>query len=206
MNDFTDKDNSDQALWEAFQYVSGELSMDQALSFEQRLETDALLCEAVVQATQLSAAARDLSVPSPAVSLIGQGGSRTVTDLPVAPVGRRVLAVACSVTCCCLLLALAISPSDRNQNATSVASSLQTTADSGSEAEEILTLWNADAEYLSPALEDPGDETAEMPFDTELDVPAWMIAAVNLEDAVQSQVPDTDAPDDFDEYDDMELF
>ena len=48
--------DADDALWLAMRYVLGELSDEQAESFEAAMAEDVTLCEAVLQATQLNSA------------------------------------------------------------------------------------------------------------------------------------------------------
>ncbi|MCA9048949.1 MAG: hypothetical protein KDA89_09500 [Planctomycetaceae bacterium] len=171
----------DDAFWDAFRYVSGEMSESEASDFEGRLADDVSLCECVAEATRLSTL-----IYRPAVSttlrtsgdLISVAGSDSASaSLSVG--GRRTLSAAARATavvsvCCCLAIVVLAVFSAREMGDGGVASN----PSSGADAEFLVDLWSSgDAGSGGPVTE----ESAETDMFGPLEVPEWMMVAVSQE-------------------------
>ncbi|GAB5440735.1 MAG: hypothetical protein Fues2KO_10840 [Fuerstiella sp.] len=177
----------------AFRYVAGELKRSESDRFEQQMETDVTLCDAVIQATEISLAVAPVA-PVEFVQPAANGLAETTTvrsDVSVqhvrpkaiAPaVGRssRLTAVCLSMACCLLVVVgvmLIQTPNPSEMLAGSSGSSGTLLDDAqqqaSDQAELILTAW-ADS-FAADAVEEFSETT-----NSELAVPEWMFAAVDL--------------------------
>ena len=159
---------SEEQLFQAFQYVAGELSASEADCFEQRLQVEPLLFEAVAEATILTSAVLTSKARQTHVTCSGQ-------STPVRSISRSIAAVVAMA--CCLVLTVLLSSSHEPETA----------ATNVEDAELLVSTW-ADsfaeqAEYESE-VEDQADQN--------LDVPDWMLAALTLSEV--SDVETSDMP------------
>ncbi len=155
-------------LWQAFLYVSGELSADDAQAFEDQMLEDSLLCEAVVQASRLTSAVADsLRVSPPTV--VATPNRRPIRNR------REVFAACVAVCCCCCLVAVLVTVQFAATPETQVSFSGPT------EAEQLVDAWADSFSNDFSTEADHGDFVQQ-----ELDVPDWMMAAVSLDAAGES--------------------
>ena len=167
---------SEENLWQAFLYVAGELSSDEAEAFEQRMLEDLRLCEAVAQATQLSCdiAATDISTASDRPN-ISKAAGETIWS------SRRNLLATFAALCC--LIVFGFVASQRNFTNESVAEGLGT---QNVEAGLLVSAWAAAGDPVDDF--ESADET-----DGDLDVPGWMLAAVSMSELEALGNPDGSA-------------
>lgn len=185
--------NQEDRLWEAFQYVSGEMSESRSFDFETRLEHDTELCTAVAEVSLLMAATADSSggriqqTSQRSVSVVSAElrPERTKSGSSV----RRLLATVVAVcTCICITFL-----STRNIEDELLVSS---SADSAvSEAETLVLVWMGDGQE-----EIDRESFQEETLPGDLEVPDWMLAGVTLTDFEDKGHPDmpaeTTMPDD----------
>lgn len=192
----TETQPTDEQLLTAFRYVAGELNRSESDRFEQQMETDIALCDAVIQATEISLAVAPAAPAAPAefVQPAANGLAETSTvrsDVSVqhvrpkaiAPaVGRssRLTAVCLSMACCLLvvvgvMLIQAPNPSEMLAGSSGSSGTLLDDAQqqASDQAELILTAW-ADS-FAADTVEEFNETT-----NSELAVPEWMFAAVDL--------------------------
>lgn len=185
------KDGHDECFWQAFLYVSGDMTEAESQQFELLLLEDERLCEAVAQAVQITAAvarkdgasvSRRHDSPSPALARLPvDRGSRHMTA------GRKysgVAALAAVAMCACVMWAI----SGFEAPGTPEAAAVVETSDS--DAKWIVSVWADESAMASSGLDEP-----EGALDEDLDVPDWLVTAVSISD--------TDA--EFIESDDMNL-
>jgi len=155
MTDF--KVQPDDARWQAFLYVHGELSADDADAFEQQMLHDTELCEKVAEASLLSSAVVECR-DEPAIVHIRP---------PVRSTGLRSLAVIVTGCCCAALMMFVVDPSD-----TDPAVDAGTT--DGTEASVLLAAWidNADND------DELYDQETDSSFEPDLEIPEWMLAGI----------------------------
>lgn len=189
---------SDELLWQALQYLSGELSSSEAEEFEARLAEDCDLCEALSRAVVLSEAviacerdshqSRVVARPVVANPVAGEG-------LTSAPTRRRSIAVLGTVAALAILVAVAgwqvrpgasvsplTLPSGEVAQGQSVldATALDGTGLDATGPESVLALWislgaERDGDDVEPAWDSARDASAD---DSDADVPGWMMAAL----------------------------
>lgn len=172
-------------LWQAFCYVHGELSADEAEQFELQMLDDAELCALVADTSLLTAAIaatdqRPRQRPvSPAVSHPAVAVRDTVSI-------AHYLAVT-SVVCCCAVAAVILA---RNEFRTPGAVTVST---GSSDAAFLVNAW---ADGRTPETE-PDATDPESADDDDLVVPDWMLAALSADDIAEPAEPssDVDNPD-----------
>lgn len=179
----------DENLWQAFLYVSGDMTEAQSELFEERLLEDESLCEAVSHAVRLTAAVAegdvDHSVLRPAPVLSVQAGPAERRRNPAATVKGHSGIAALAALAMCLCVMWAISGFQDREPGGAVA--LET---SETDAEWIVSVWAEES-----AMAATGPDELEGDLDEDLDVPDWLVTAVSISD--------TEA--DFMESDDMDL-
>lgn len=153
----------DDAFLQAFLYVQGELSADDAEAFEQQMLDDADLCEKVAEASLLSSAVVEC-----------RDATAIVRNRPaVHSTGLRSLAVIVTGCCCAALMMFVVDPSDTS-------SAVDAGTSDGTEASVLVAAWidNADRGNENEEVEED-EQNTEPPIDTELTVPDWMLAGVS---------------------------
>ncbi len=200
---FSETRFDDESQWLAFQYVSGELSADDAESFELSMLENPALCDAVAEASLICCAVRNATANSPSVNNESET-SAPAECLPelartsVQHVNRGMWATLVSV-CCCAVVALLVSnfaptPSDQ----------LQVAVQQGqSDAEQLVDVWIDGASVFSDnELDDL--ETS----DNDLEVPDWLMTAVAManKDQIEGDLPGDVLPGGEIMPDDSELF
>lgn len=175
----------DSLSWQAFCYVSGEMSDTEVVEFEARLNPESPLfelevCEAVARAVQLNDAVAEATEPvvdripvvrqaSPAAS--AEDGRRDVF-------ARRVSLAAASITVLAVGWVLTSSPSPQTFEVVDHPSPLSV-EDSSDVSGELVQIWADSGNELLSAGEEvqiqPVDDTSEFVND---DVPDWLLAAV----------------------------
>lgn len=183
-NNFTE-----QQLWDAFRYISGDCSSEESIVFESRLAEDPVLRECVVEAVQLSAAL--VGEPMPAVPVVQSRRSKKSRFQFVA---TAVVGLVCGV----LLMVVWKTPA-----ANEVVQKLNASDDIElADAELMLSFWSSEREEAAP---DGGESVASVDDDlelvAELDVPDWLVAAVTLSEMnefpeLDDVIPSSDLPDD----------
>lgn len=162
MQDKQSKPDEDR-LWRAFLYVSGELSNGESDEFERLMLEDDQLCEAVIEATQLTSAVAGSRSVSPQVV--------SMTDLPplTASKLRRGRWAGLVAICCCMFVVVVTSQF-------STLSDPSVAVSETAEAEQLVDAW---ADSRSTEVLAEIDHSDFGPQD--LEVPGWMMAAVSLE-------------------------
>lgn len=153
----------DDRHWQAFCYLQGEMSADEAEQFEQQMLNDADLCAAVAETSLLTSAVSAVP-PATITPALSTAGRKTSS-------GRRVtasLAVAAAV-CCCAAATLYLSV-DRSSGTAS-----SSVTGRISDADFLVTAWADSMESES----EPETGSPETTDDEELNVPDWMLAAVS---------------------------
>jgi ferric-dicitrate binding protein FerR (iron transport regulator) len=171
-------DESAQLDWLAVQYVLGELSPDDAVSFETCLAEDQAARDSLVRATRL---VENVSLAKPSASV---------------PVSRRPalrhIAAALAAVAATLLVGLAVwngsvPPEDARQDL----------AADNIDPARLVVLWAASEDTLNgSALGDTPDEAAAADPDSALLPPDWMLAAVEYEEGLLPEASDFDAEND----------
>jgi anti-sigma factor RsiW len=155
----------DDLNWLAFRYVAGELSTDELLAFETRMEADQDAREAVAQTTALTcfiASADEVRVdrePASARALVSP-----VTSAPSPRESSRGWAISLAVSAV-LLLSITQLPRPENAEQFATLSGHEATA-----ADQLAEVWDA--------LREPLDDTTGSPElldDDNLDLPVAMI-------------------------------
>lgn len=177
---FSDQTTRNELDWQAFRYVSGELSSEEAASFELRLAIDTLACDAVARVTQLGCAVAwvcdqdEGSVAEPQAAL----ERLIVTIRESRPVSSRsrwagalLTAIAASAVAAAGLV-MSLSPG--------LSSSNKLAKRKG--AERLVAAW-ARGEAVRNALDD--DDEAASWQESDLDPPDWLLAAVSAEQQAQ---------------------
>jgi hypothetical protein len=138
--------------WQAFLYVSGDMTSADAEAFEDRLATDQEAREAVAAAVEL-------------LDRLAASRPTSTRDLPALPApdrsARRVAAAATIAASLLVFWSLARSPQGP-------------ASPSGEEARQLISFWS---EAWSPGENGAADATAD-DEDSEVTVPSWMLAAV----------------------------
>ena len=162
------KTSSETQLWEAFQYVSGDLTVEESEQFELRMADDADLCDAVAEATLLTLSVAELPAGSESISLQAAATQEQVPQQSRS--AHRAIATIVSLTCCLALGVFLL----RSPSAPSPASSTEATvADQTTDnAEDLVNAW-------ADSFADEESET-EVAVADELEVPDWMFAAMTL--------------------------
>lgn len=217
-----DQPDSGEQLWQALQYVLGELDEHDSEQFEARLLQDSGLCDMVVTATRLVAglsvscdefhqqhaqsAARQRSQPvavhttaSQNISVVS-GPWTECTGRRVRPPGRAAaFAVFAALAACILLLMVTTLVPDRSalQRAQrTLGPAIEADAADASAdiqmARELLTLYSGDDDAV--LLSGFAENGEAEADDADLLVPDWLLAAVELQQAEtsQSDVPGAD--------------
>jgi hypothetical protein len=203
---------ADECLWQAYEYVSGELSADAEAAFEARLAEDQGLREVVARVVETCAAVRTVAVrnaqarrpPVPA-ALATDRAHRFLTT-------ERVAGALAASLVFGLIAVQSGFWSRPPQGSTARANLAPPAGASGIAADriadewtdEIVAYWSAGAEEESRFADDgePADDLAEQEFaaentheSAEFVVPGWMLAAVapSERDGLLETTPD-DAP------------
>lgn len=161
---------SEPQLWRAFQFVAGELSESEQEAFEADLRFDETLCAAVAEATKLSlvlAQSKSVAVPSDQLAVSPSLATHRAPAATSHSRGQFTLAVV-AIACCWLLMLVA-------QRSDSVDGEpiLVGAVEEAPETEMIVTAW-------ADSGESPDEITESETLERELDVPDWMLAAVEL--------------------------
>jgi hypothetical protein len=198
-NSTTELQPTDEQLLTAFRYVAGELDRSESDRFELQMEADVTLCDAVIQATEISLAvaqAAPAGVVQPAAKGLAQRttvqsdvSAQQVRPKAIAPTAGRSsrLTAVCLSTICCLLVVVGVmliqapKPSEMLAESSGSSGTLLDDAQqqASDQAELILTAW-ADS-FAADAVEDFSETT-----NSELAVPEWMFAAVDLGESESS--------------------
>lgn len=181
-NSSADK-NSDLASdleWQAFQYVSDELSESETQAFEALLAEQQVARDALVTATQLVAGLNSIA-PQPAVQ-----PARKTSSQPRSIAARPVLwgLLASAVAILLLVPALFKSPATSDSPAVPTAQTEPTPED----AEHLLDLWSESSAESSVAVSlntgsealDFSDQQNVLADNQSLEVPDWLYTAVSL--------------------------
>lgn len=173
--------NEHQLQFTAFQYVSGELSESEAERFEARMAEDELACLAVAQVVQVSQALRTGLTPresadcKPAACGSAKlANSRSRTRLVIG------FAAACLVAVC--VVAFRSEPA-----APGLGGNVQVSQNANSTAPRTASLIHRYVETHESALDVDIEEVIlpidedESANDIEIDVPSWMLAAVEID-------------------------
>ena len=162
-------------LWLAFQYVHGEMSVEDAESFEQQMLEDGDLCAAVAETSLLMSA----------IAISGESTEAsqcTQRHVPARPVASRVAAIL-SALCCCAGLIVFLSQ-------TSMVPSAEFGDAAGmSEADMLVAAW-ADTAIST---ERPEEDETDVADELELVIPEWMLAGlsgVDIDETDQPQLPE----------------
>jgi len=162
----TNKDSYDLD-WQAFRYVAGEMSSDEAAVFERRLADDQSAREAVADAVELAQAlatlgpeAREDTRPVPKARL--GSGKRTWRR-------RAVWTVAGTAACVALIVTSWLYRGGETAQSTDLS------------LEQLALLWSQIGEELDPReLDEWAEDFSDDPTDQDADVPpSWMLAAVS---------------------------
>lgn len=159
---------SEAKIAQAIDYISGLMTANEEEQFENQLEVDMHLQEAVIQATRLglAIASSDQQESAPVANVVRIGASleRVSASRPEQTNSRsrnvvRRMAVATSLLACTLVLAVTSNTIPRQQ---------------GVDAAIIIDAW---------ASSEPSDSEADFAASdddsTDLDVPDWMLTAVS---------------------------
>ena len=183
---------SEGRTWLAFQYVSGELSVDGVEAFELAMLADASLCEAVAEMTAVCCAVGQVSAITGAVgnyTAASKVATATQVSLAVAAPaefkvcksGTGMMLASLVTVVCCGILAVVVSSLPNNADRPELAvSSLE---DSGVEnhsadlvaAELLVDVWANGAVVVV----DHEFDESELATD-DLEVPEWLLAAVAI--------------------------
>ena len=174
---------SEEQLWQAFQFVSGELSVDETKRFEERLESDPFLCDAVVEATLLTSSVLHCQPEESATQVIHSHSRGRAHNF-----SRSIAAVV--ALACCLILAVVLSNMPEAETETVQADVI--------DAEVLVTTW---ADSFAADIEDIPEIDEQT--DQDLDVPDWMLAGLTLNAKVE--VNSSDMPPEILQPGDMEL-
>lgn len=189
--DATDGD----ALWQAFCYVSGDMTAAETEQFEQRMLVEERLCDAVVQATRLTVSISGAPAgvaTEPAVRV-----ERISTTSPARPGharrqhgNRATLASLAAVVACTGLLWAVWSLPTIEQDAMVSAVPDETAADVlDGDAEWIVSVWATESATDNDNIEELDGELEER-----LDVPDWLLTAVTITD-VEPELLESDDMD-----------
>ncbi len=166
--------SGEEALWQAFLYVQGDMSVKDTESFEQQMLDDADLCEKVAEASLLSSAMLECRNNKAVIH------NRSAVRSP----GLRRLAVIVA-GCCCPALMMSIA--DRSEKSPTM--NADTT--DGTEASVLLAAWIDNADSGDGEVEED-EQTADSTIDSELTVPDWMLAGIS--DIGTSRTTDSTTP------------
>ena len=172
---FDQTPNGDSLNWLAVQYVLGELSESELLAFEERLETDLAVCEAVAAAVRLTFILQVAVADSPVVPAFATNPPRVLPDATVhsfktTPRGSWLVLAGATTAAAVLLAAMSLGP------ASSPSTQLARVDRSAS---ELVSLWRTGSAVAELEIDDADVELAES--GTEVAVPDWLFAAVSLE-------------------------
>ena len=159
----SDNNFSEEQLWQAFRFVSGELSEAEERVFEEDLAANGTMCEAIAEATKLAWLVSDSSISSAPSVMIAE---RSVPRSHSRSRGAAAI-VTSTVAACCLLIGALVSNQQVSKDNTPLTSAVSP------ETELIVGAWVDNADESVDELSD--EEPVE-----ELDVPDWMLAAVEL--------------------------
>jgi hypothetical protein len=191
MNDEVQTPQFDELSWLALRYVSGELTDEETVAFEERLGNEEAACEAVSIAVQTSFAVRtafDSGFADPIVPA-RTDSSQTVSVTPVAdrnpPKSARWISL--SVSAVALLLVLSVanfrdpdSTSEANAERNRELAVLWTQAGPSPESDEIEIPVIAENENAALT----ASEDRLPPVDLVADVPEWMLVALQKQHGV----------------------
>ena len=149
--------------WLANCYVAGELSADEAATFEARLETDVAACEAVAQAMELNLAIAAAFDDEPSIL--------NLQPLTVPPTRRVVAAVAALAVAALAVAGVAVLVG-RGPDGNTVARK--------DGAEKLVAAW-ASGEAARNAADD--DENLDSHDDADLEPPDWLLMALMPDEA-----------------------
>lgn len=169
--------SDDDVLWQAFLYVQGDLSANDAEAFEQQMLHDPRLCERVAEVSLLSSAVVRCKSDTKIVRDRAAGHSTRLRGLAVTVAG-----------CCCAALIMFVS----GRSVESPTSNANTSA--STEASLLVAAWieNADGD------EETDDDNSDLAFDSDLEIPEWMMAGIGDSDSIHDRSgvrqPDSDHP------------
>lgn len=176
--------DADDAQWLALRYVLGELSDEQAESFEAAMAEDTSLCEAVLQATLLNSAValacKSQQSGMPAL-LHGTSDESTLPAIAIesSPFARFGVFAA---TAAMVLTALAMVMLQNSPQVEELASDDDATADM-----LVMLLHNSSSSDLSAEFDEFSSTDDSV---SSLVAPEWLLTAVNLDSAgVQEDIP-----------------
>lgn len=154
--------------WQAFLYVSGDLSAMDAAAFEQTLANDLAACEAVARAARLMEGMRFAAQPAePVVSV------RTIERTRQASPWGVIAAAACVIAAAWGLTTLQPEVQPPTVAQPEAAPRIQTW-DAGS----LVALWSQARTHGDWRAETTDPEMLVADSDAEIAVPSWMLAAV----------------------------
>lgn len=175
--------SDDELNWLAFRYVAGELTGEEAASFETRLANDLSVCEAVAAVSELT-----ISTQATLLSERLETARRTEDPRPWTARVRSWVAVGSTVLALGWLFLLLGDGSDRAARKTADSP----TRNQSQSAADLIAHWSR---YGETEFSDEFPEIAptELTEPDDPDIPGWMIAAVSLENAETpaDEMPDT---------------
>lgn len=169
--DKRNRHSDEDQQWMAFRYVSGELSAVEADAFELQMLDDEQLCDAVVEATLLSASIAASKQPT-SVKLIPTESPSPSQRARQVDSQRSTLAAVVAVCCCLTLVVAAGKFSDVSQTGEELR---LVDSDESSDAERLVDAWAAGLGEDEISVQVNGGAGEH-----ELDVPEWLFAAVSL--------------------------
>lgn len=189
----TQQSFTEEQLWQAFRYVSAEMSPEEAESFEDRMLANTDVCEAVAEATRLTGiiAVSDIKPDASLVCL--------AEDVSATRPWWSSVAASTAVCCCLMLIGLMTLRLQTVDESPSGHETVMESADGLADAELLVNAW-----VDSVSAEDVLDSDTVESVQADLDVPEWMIAAVTLSDI--EGVDGDDMPVERLMPDDVELF
>lgn len=158
--------------WLANCYVAGELSVDETVAFEARLEVDLTACDAVARATELNLAIAAAFDAQPATLINPQ-------FTPASP-SRRTTTFITTLAATAVAAAGVALMIGRGPTVNGIARK--------DGADRLVAAWASGEAARNNVTE---DETLELADDADLDPPDWMLAALTAED-VKEKLPGTD--------------
>lgn len=151
------KQHNDELSWQAFQYVAGEMSVDESVAFEARMLDDVVACDAVARMALICDVANAAFEPTIAVAppKAVQCRSRRLV-YRTSFVGLALLA--------CVGVLVSFSRFEQRRNNA-----------------QIVSLWSSVADESVATLDDSDPPVLDGVQHSDLVVPDWLIAAVQLE-------------------------
>lgn len=173
---------TEEELWRAFEYVSGDLNEQDAEDFEQQMLTDNSLCEAVAEAVRLSVDVAACTDTAEQRLFVQQTESRQAS-----PDSRSVTAATVVTICCCLALTALLAVFVSKETSVPIAKTGGRIQAANLDAELLVDVWVESVAADAVAETEHSDD-----FSSDLDVPDWMLAALTLADVAGRE--DSDMP------------